>query len=156
MRLLVTQLAGCIAGFACVDDDHRKLFVDKRVRTVLHFTGGITLGVDIADLLQLQRTLERDRKIYSPAEVQKILYAEKLLRQFFDRVGLVQKLFHLQRKLGQVLYELLAFIRRDRASKLAEVECEQVERYHLRRKCLCRGDTDFGSGVSQDRSVRLS
>ena len=35
-------------------------FVDQGDRPVLHLAGGIALGMDVADLLQFERTLERD------------------------------------------------------------------------------------------------
>ena len=43
------------------DGDQRTLGVEQRDRAVLHLTGGIALGVDVADLLELERTLERRR-----------------------------------------------------------------------------------------------
>ena len=43
------------------DRDDRHLLVDERDRAVLHLAGRIALGVDVRDLLQLQRALERDR-----------------------------------------------------------------------------------------------
>ena len=41
--------------------DHRHLVVDQRDRPVLHLAGGIALGVDVGDLLELQRAFERER-----------------------------------------------------------------------------------------------
>ena len=41
------------------DDGH--LLVDERDRPVLHLAGRVPLGVDVRDLLQLERPLERDR-----------------------------------------------------------------------------------------------
>jgi hypothetical protein len=46
--------------------DHRHQLVDQRDRAVLHLPGGIALGVDVGDLLQLKRALERDREVHVP------------------------------------------------------------------------------------------
>ena len=43
------------------DGDQRALGVEERDRAVLHLAGGIALGVDVADLLELERALERGR-----------------------------------------------------------------------------------------------
>ena len=54
------------------DGDHRHVRVDQRDRAVLHLAGGIALGVDVADLLQLQRAFQRDREAVAAAEVQHV------------------------------------------------------------------------------------
>ena len=51
------------------DRDHRHRRIDQRDRPVLHLAGGIALGVDVADLLQLQRALQRDREAVAAPEV---------------------------------------------------------------------------------------
>jgi hypothetical protein len=35
---------------------------------VLHLAGGVALGVDVRDLLELERALERDRELRAAAE----------------------------------------------------------------------------------------
>ncbi len=54
------------------DRDHRHAAVDQRDRAVLHLAGGIALGVDVADLLQLQRAFQRDREAGAAAEIQHV------------------------------------------------------------------------------------
>ena len=44
-----------------VHDDRHGL-VDQRARRVLHLAGGIALGVDVGDLLELERPFEGERK----------------------------------------------------------------------------------------------
>ena len=55
------------------EHDHGKIFVDQRVRAVLHLARRIAFGVDIGDLFQLQRAFERDGEVDAAAEVKKIL-----------------------------------------------------------------------------------
>ncbi len=55
------------------DRDDRHLRVDQRERAVLELARGIGLGVDVADLLQLQRAFERDRVVQAAAQEQRVL-----------------------------------------------------------------------------------
>src|SRR5215471_4369584 len=50
------------------DDDHGRPLVEQRDRPVLHLPGGVRLGRDVRDLLQLERALERDREADVAAE----------------------------------------------------------------------------------------
>ena len=59
--------------------DHRHLRGHQGERAVLQLAGGVGLGVDIADLLQLQRAFERDRVMHAAAEEERVL----LPREFF-------------------------------------------------------------------------
>ena len=43
------------------DRDQRALGVEQRDRSVLQLARGVALGVDVADFLELERALERDR-----------------------------------------------------------------------------------------------
>ena len=47
--------------------------VDERERPVLELARGVGLGVDVADLLQLQRAFERDRIVHAAAEEERVL-----------------------------------------------------------------------------------
>ena len=53
-------------------EDAGRLAIDQGDRAVLHLGGGIALGVDIADLLELQRALQRDGIMDIAAEVEGI------------------------------------------------------------------------------------
>ena len=60
------------------DDGH--LGVDQRERAVLQLTGGVGFGVDVRDLLQLERALERDRIVEPAPEEQRVLLFREALR----------------------------------------------------------------------------
>src|SRR2546422_367909 len=51
---------------------HRHVGVDQRDRPVLHLGGGISLRVDVADLLELEGTFERHREIHTASQVEKV------------------------------------------------------------------------------------
>ena len=61
------------------DRDHRHLRGDERERAVLELAGRVGLGVDVADLLELQRAFERDRIVQAAAEEERVLLARELL-----------------------------------------------------------------------------
>ena len=62
------------------DRHDRHLLVDQRDRPVLHLARRIALGVDVADLFELERALERHWEIVPAAEVQEV-------RRIFEQVG---------------------------------------------------------------------
>ena len=53
--------------------------VDQRQRAVLELAGRVGLGVDVADLLELERAFERDRVVQAAAEEQRVLLAREVL-----------------------------------------------------------------------------
>ena len=55
------------------DHDDRHLLVDQRDRPVLHLAGRIALGVDVGDLLELERALHGDREHDAPPEEEEVL-----------------------------------------------------------------------------------
>ena len=67
------------------DRDDRHLLVDERDRAVLHLAGGIALGVDVRDLLQLQRAFERDRIVDAAPEVEKVAALIEALRDLLGQ-----------------------------------------------------------------------
>ncbi len=51
----------------------RHVLVDQRDRAVLHLARRVALGVDVGDLLELQRALERDREVDAAPEEEEVL-----------------------------------------------------------------------------------
>ena len=72
--------------------DHRRLLVDERDRPVLHLAGGIALGVDVGDLLELERALERQREAGAAAEIEHVARLGDLRRDLLDRLVMLQHL----------------------------------------------------------------
>src|SRR5688572_30132519 len=123
---------------------------------MLHLTGGITFGMDVGDLFQLQRALEGDRKIDAASQVEKIRRPEILFRKLFNTVGVVKKMFELNRQLRQLLRVKTTLFLRERAAKSSEIQADQIKRNHLARECFCRSDTDFRSSMREYRSVSFT
>ena len=55
------------------DADHRRGLVEQRDRAVLHLAGGVGVGGDVGDLLELQRALERHGQADVAADVEEEL-----------------------------------------------------------------------------------
>src|SRR4051812_31303822 len=103
---------------------------------MLHLARRIAFGVNVRDLLELQRAFQSDRKVDAAPQVEKISRAEKLFREFFDVVRVVQEVLDLDRQLRQLLRVMTRLVRREHPAQLTEVEAEEVERDHLRGESL--------------------
>src|SRR5438552_18228063 len=54
------------------EEHHRHEVIDQRDRAVLHLGRGVTLRVDVGDLLELEGPFERHREVVAAAEVQDV------------------------------------------------------------------------------------
>ena len=61
------------------DHQHRHALVDQRDGPVLHLAGGVALGVDVGDFLELEGAFQRDREHDAPAQEQEVAGAEVFL-----------------------------------------------------------------------------
>ena len=68
-RLLVERAALVDLGVARRQHHHRQVLVNQRVRPVLHLARRIAFGVNIGNLLQLERAFERNRKVNAPPQI---------------------------------------------------------------------------------------
>ena len=119
---------------------------------MLHLAGRIAFGVDVGDLLQLQRAFQRDREVDAAAEKQKILSrVTAASRQAprrsssCDRIvsslpGNSQQLLHQASRLASSLIVSRACARYMRQNE---------QRRQLRRERLGRGDADLRPGMRQ-------
>ena len=152
-------LTSCMLLFAfsetCVargDGHHGHVLVDQGDRAVLHLAGRVALGVDVGDLLELERAFEGDRVVDAAAEVEEVL-------------GPVVAP-------GELVHGLLLAADRPRRPPaaagpgrpgscrstspirtLAQVEGEQVEGHELGGEGLGRGDADLRAGVGVDHPL---
>ena len=105
---------------------------------------GIALGVDVRDLLQLQRALERDRVVDAAAEVQEVRPRCRSARRSPPLSGaLFSACSSSSGSCSSASTCGFDALRRERAAHLAEAEREQVQRDELRRERLGRGDADL-------------
>src|ERR1700734_2139480 len=67
--------------------DHWHVSVDQRERAVLQLAGGIGLGVNVGNFLQLQRAFHRDRIEGAAAKEQSVVFFSEALGEFVnDRI----------------------------------------------------------------------
>ena len=119
---------------------------------MLHLRRRIALGVDVADLLQLQRALERHRKADAAPEVQEVAAVAIGVR---DRAHLRLERQHATDEagqLGEAAPDLLPGL--DGQPPLPpQIQPQQRQRGDLRRECLRRGDADLRTRVQVDPAV---
>ena len=60
------------------------MLVDQRDGTMLHFRSRITLGMNVGNLFEFQRSFQRDREIVLSPEEEKVLSLDVLKRHSFD------------------------------------------------------------------------
>src|SRR6185369_10156253 len=116
---------------------------------MLHLAGRITFGVNVRDLFQLQRAFECDREVDPTTKVEKVSRAEKLFRELFDAVGIVEQVFELHRQFREFLRVKTSFLFVERATQLAQIQTKQVQRDHLACERLRRRDANLRTSVRE-------
>ena len=71
--LLVLEDGGWVGRVLGGDDNDGEGLVDEGVGAVLHLAGGVALGVDVGDLLELERALQRDGVVDAAAEEEEVV-----------------------------------------------------------------------------------
>ena len=71
--LFVLEDAGGVVGVLGGDADDGERLVDEGVGAVLHLAGGVAFGVDVGDLLELERAFEGDGVVDSAAEEEEVV-----------------------------------------------------------------------------------
>ena len=97
--LLVNAVAGG-------DEHDRHHLVNQRDGTMLHLRGWISLRMDVSDFLELQRPFERDRKVATATEIERVLGPHERLGKRLDLVGPVQHGGDLIRQFGEGTHDL--------------------------------------------------
>ena len=69
--------------------------IDERDGAVFHLRGGIALGVDVGDFLELQRAFERDGEVDLARQEQEAVGVAVFLGDGRNRVALLEHAFHL-------------------------------------------------------------
>lgn len=135
------------------DHDDGQVLVDKRQHTVLQLTAHDGLAVQVADLLDLERTFQGSGELGSTAEKQEALLVLELLRaELLDLVVLVEHGPDLLRDLAKTLHDLLS------PPLLAGPVFTEGQRKHdhgdeLGGVGLGGGNTDLGTRVDVDTAV---
>ena len=129
------------------------MLLDERDRPVLEFARGVSLRVEVGDLLHLEGPLEGDRVVGIPADEEEGLTRVVLLREVRDRGIKVDRLLDPSRQELEVFYEGFVFIFK-KAELVADVDREKIEDRDLGRVALGGRDRDLRAGPCVDRVVR--
>jgi hypothetical protein len=87
------------------DHHDRNAIVDEGNGSVLHLTGGVTLGVDVGDLLEFQCALKCDRIIRTTTQEQEVARVLVASGQALQIAQLMQRVLHLLRNEQQLVDE---------------------------------------------------
>lgn len=120
--------------------------LDQGERAVLQLGGGIGLGVDVRDLLELERGLAGDGVATDTADEHHRAGVRVLLGDLLDRLFLLQDLGDLAGELAQALDDPLA-VGDGQVADAAEVEGEEREGDRGVGEALGRDDADLGARV---------
>ncbi|CAB5028408.1 unannotated protein [freshwater metagenome] len=115
--------------------DDRHIGIDQRERTVLELPGRIRFGVDVGNLLELERAFKRNRIHLATAEEKRVMLVGEPLGELLDPRLQMQCLFDERRDLDQPLHEA-AFSLGIGAMELGQCDDQQAKRRQLRRERL--------------------
>ena len=83
-RLLVQKFGRLVSCFARRDNNDRQCFVDERVWSVLHLTGGVAFGVDVRNFFQFQGPFHGNRIVSAAPEEECMMLVGKALGPRLD------------------------------------------------------------------------
>ena len=98
---------------------------------MLQLAGGIRLGVDIGDLLQLQTALQRQGVVQIPPDEKHLIVPGQLPGGGLNGSGVSQNFLHLLGKRLNALHHGGIGLQIDGAHNVAEVQSQQVQHHHL-------------------------
>ena len=129
------------------DDGHAR--IDQGERPVLKLACGIRLGMDVGNLLELERAFEGDRVVQATPEKKRILLFGEALGPGDDRRLERQHGLDCGRQVAQRVQPVRLALRGQTSAQFGEREREQEQRRQLRRESLGRRDTDLGAGAGE-------
>src|SRR5579871_5319934 len=112
--------------------------------------------MNVGNLLELERALERNRIVDSAAEVEKVPSFAILACDLFDRALGFEDGIDLIRDGEDWLQELLRLHFIDTMLSRGDMNRQQIERLDLRYKAFRRGHADFGTAASVELRMGLA
>ena len=134
---------------------HQGAVLNQADGAVLQLAGGIGLGVDIGDLLQLQGALQPQGVVQVPANVEHRVVVEVLGGEILDMFPIRQHLLHLAGQQLHLLQGRPAVRRVRRPPHLGKEESQQIHHRHLGGIGLGGGHRDLRPGPGVQHFIRL-
>ena len=138
------------------NDYYRHITVNQRDRSMLHLCCRIALSVDVANLLQLQCTLQGYWILESAAQIDEIARIRKGTAQVSYLIVELQHFLHLGRNVPKLLCNLLIFVFTDGSLLLTDGECQEDKDGNLTGERLGRGNTNLRTYVNIGTRICLS
>ncbi len=88
---------------------HRHFFINEGDGAVLHFGSGVTFGVDIGDLLQLEGPFQGYGEIEAAAKIKKVFRLQRLFSHAENMIILRKNIIHLFTHFRKGLGQAAAF-----------------------------------------------
>src|ERR1017187_6534396 len=149
-RFFVEDAAFRAGGIVRRHDHHRQVLVDEGVGPVLHLPGGITFGVDIGDLLQLERAFESDGEVHAPAEEEEVRGAVQVPAQRFVQRIVGEDGLELAGNPQQFLNQAAGCALIQATVGLAKIHGQDEEGGQLAGEGFGGRHADLGTGVGDD------
>ena len=117
--------------------DHKCSVLDQADRSMLQFPCCISFGMDIRNLLHLQRSFQTDRIVDTTSDKEYVMCIGKLCRKPLETFFIFHDLFDLIRNCLKLIQILLADFIRYFSSYHAKLDRKQVRQNKLCCICLC-------------------
>ncbi len=144
-----------VDGVLGAEDHHGELAVDEGDGAVLHLAGGVALGVDVADLFELEGPFGGDGELVAPAQVEEGGGLGVLAGDSLVDVDVLEEGLHVGGDLAEGFDELLGAVRFEAAVEAAQEEGEHGDGGDLGGEGFGAGDADLGAGVGVEDAVGL-
>ena len=130
--------------------NHRHAFDDQRQCSMLEFPCRISLGMDIGNLFQFQRTFHRDRIIDRAADEKHIIIEPILLGKGLDFLAVGQEFFRLLRQFAQFMHDGLEPVGAQAFPQLRQIQGQHQHDQQLGRVGFgrCHGNFRSGPGIN--------
>ena len=112
--------------------------------------------MDVRDFFELERALEGDGIVDAAAEIQKIAALLEPRRKLANLIARLERLLDRDRQPLELLNQRPRDVDRQRASRLPEMNGEQMQRDELRRERFCRGDADLRTCMRVHSRIRFA
>ncbi len=157
-RLDFLQVRKCLWVHRVPGQQHndRQLLVNEGNGAMLHLACGISLGVDVGDLLELQGPFERDRIIHTAAEIEEILSVTVFARDLVDLPRALHRLGHQLRQVHQIMDQRPALFFVESTEMSSDMQRQQIECRQLRGKGLGARHRDLGTSMGIEHGVRFA
>ena len=134
---------------------HQRPVLNEGDGAVLQLAGGIGLGVDVRDLLELQGALQTQSVVHVPTDEEHGIVVEILGCVVLDLLLLFQHLLHLGGQHQQLLHRAVIPLPRHGTQLLREIQPQQVHHRKLGGVRLGGGHGDLRPGPGVQHHIRL-